>query len=164
MSTHLYSRYFLAISYPTMVNLCIIEFKLSIFMEAFMSLQRNGSKSCALINGYQEICGSRSESQGNEQLWNSGRSMNRAHGSNDERNGKVLEVDSGKPHFTLKRRNLSYSTGSDLYSKSLNSTKESTSLQSAQSPCCEVQSHSYSSQNKNQNRIETDRSSSLAKR
>lgn len=112
-------------------------------------LKINGSKSCALINGYQEICGSRSESQGNEQLWNSGRSMNRAHGSNDERNGKVLEVDSGKPHFTLKRRNLSYSTGSDLYSKSLNSTKESTSLQSAQSPCCEVQCHSYSSQKVN---------------
>ena len=40
-------------------------------------------------------------------------------------------------------------TGSDLYSKSLNSTKESTSLQSAQSPCCEVQSHSYSSQKVN---------------
>ncbi|KHN34427.1 hypothetical protein glysoja_016755 [Glycine soja] len=113
-------------------------------------LKRNGSKSCVQINGYQEMCGSRSESQVNEQSWNSGRSLNRTYSSNDERNDRVLEVDSGKPHFTIKRRNLSFSTGSDLYSKSLNSTKESTSLQSGQSSCCEVQSHSYTSQKVNE--------------
>ncbi|RDX72071.1 Protein IQ-DOMAIN 31, partial [Mucuna pruriens] len=113
-------------------------------------LKRNGSKSCVQINGYQEICGSRSESQVHEQSWSSGRSLVRTYSSNDERNDRVLEIDSGKPPFTLKRRNLSYSTGSDHYSKSLNSTKESTSLQSVQSPCCEVQSYSYSSQKINE--------------
>ncbi|TKY55340.1 IQ-DOMAIN 14 [Spatholobus suberectus] len=102
-------------------------------------LKRNGSKSCVQINGYQEICGNRSESQVHEQSWSSGRSLTRTYSSNDE--SRVLEIDSGKPHFTLKRRNLSYSMGSDHYSKSLNSTKESTSLQSGQSPCREVQSH-----------------------
>ncbi|KAK7346604.1 hypothetical protein VNO80_21127 [Phaseolus coccineus] len=112
-------------------------------------LKRNGSKSCVQINGYQEICGSRSENQVTELSWNTARSLIRTYSSNDERNDRVLEVDSGKPHFT-KRRNLSYSTGSDHYSKSLNSTKESTSLQSGQSPCGEVQSYSYSSQKVNE--------------
>ncbi|KAL9326626.1 hypothetical protein ACSQ67_007271 [Phaseolus vulgaris] len=112
-------------------------------------LKRNGSKSCVQINGYQEICGSRSENQVTEISWNTARSLIRTYSSNDERNDRVLEVDSGKPHFP-KRRNLSYSTGSDHYSKSLNSTKESTSLQSGQSPCGEVQSYSYSSQKVNE--------------
>ncbi|XP_020227024.1 uncharacterized protein LOC109808431 [Cajanus cajan] len=111
-------------------------------------LKRNGSKSCIQITGYQEICGTRSESQVHEHSWSSGRSLIRTYSSSDERNDKVLEIDSGKPHFTLKRRNLSYSTGFDHYSKSLNSTKESTSLQSGQSQCCEVQS--YSSQKINE--------------
>ncbi|WVZ09613.1 hypothetical protein V8G54_014143 [Vigna mungo] len=111
--------------------------------------KRNGSKSCVQINGYQEISGSRLENQVTEQPWSSGRSLIRTYSSNDERNDRVLEVDSGKPHFT-KRRNLSYSTVSDHYSKSLNSTKESTSLQSGQSPCGEVQSYSYSSQKVNE--------------
>ncbi|KAK7389214.1 hypothetical protein VNO78_24050 [Psophocarpus tetragonolobus] len=116
-------------------------------------LKRIGSKSCIHINGYQEICGSgsiRSESQVNEQSCNSGRSLIRTYSSNDERNDRVLEIDSGKPNFTLKRRNLSYSTGCDHYSKSLNSLKESTSLQSGQSPSCEVQSYSYCSQKVNE--------------
>lgn len=104
-------------------------------------LKRNGTKSCVLISGYQEMSGSRSEGQVHEQSCNSGKSLLRTCSSNDERNDRVLEIDSGKPHFTLKRRHLSYSAASDHYSKSLNSTKESTS-------CCEVQS--YSSQKVNQ--------------
>ncbi|KAK7265547.1 hypothetical protein RJT34_33167 [Clitoria ternatea] len=92
--------------------------------------KRNGSKSCPPTNGNQEICGSRS--------------LIRTYSSNDERNDRILEIDSGKPHLQSKRRNLFFSTshslGSDHYSKSLNSTsKESTSLQSGQSPCCEVE-------------------------
>ncbi|XP_027335783.1 protein IQ-DOMAIN 14-like [Abrus precatorius] len=115
-------------------------------------LKRNGSKSCVQINGNQEICWNRSESQVHEPSWNQGSSLIRAYSSNDERNDRILEIDSGKPHSTPKRRNLSFSNsnalGSDHYSKSLNSTKESTSLQSVQSPYCEVQS--YSSQKINE--------------
>ncbi|KAK7330632.1 hypothetical protein VNO77_24830 [Canavalia gladiata] len=115
-------------------------------------LKRNGSKSCVQINGNQELCGSRSEGQVYEQSWNQGRSLIRTYSSNDERNDRILEIDSGKPHSTPKRRNLSFSAsyglGSDNNSKSLNSTKESTSFQSGQSPCCEVQS--YTSQKINE--------------
>ncbi|TKY68900.1 hypothetical protein E2542_SST05163 [Spatholobus suberectus] len=67
------------------------------------------------INGYQEICGNRSESQVHEQSWNSRRSLIRNYSSNNERPERILEIDFGKPHFTLEHINLSYFTGSDHY-------------------------------------------------
>ncbi|XP_061364221.1 protein IQ-DOMAIN 22-like [Gastrolobium bilobum] len=109
-------------------------------------LKRNGSKSCLLINGNQEKHGNRPASQVDEQSWNQGRSLMRTCSTNDEKSDRILEIDSGKPHFTSRRRNLFHSTshalGSDHLSKSLTTSKESTSLQSGQSPSCEVQSYS----------------------
>ncbi|KAJ1398090.1 IQ motif, EF-hand binding site [Sesbania bispinosa] len=101
-------------------------------------LKRNCSKSCVLTNGNQE-------SQLDEQSWNKIRSLTRTYSRNDEKSDRILEIDSGKPHFTSKRRSLFYSTsdafGSDhYYSNSLTTTtKESTS---GQSLSCEVQSNS----------------------
>lgn len=47
---------------------------------------------------------------------------------NDEKSDRILEIDFGNPQVASKRRNLFFST------------KDSTSLQSGQTPSCEVQS------------------------
>lgn len=68
----------------------------------------------------------------------------------DETSVRILEIDSGKPHITSKRRNLFHSTSQVLvpdhyYSQILTPTKDSTSYQSGQtqSPSsCEVHENS----------------------
>lgn len=96
--------------------------------------KRNGSKSCVLLSGNEQ-------GQLDEQSWKKVRSLVRTYARNEEKGDRMLEIDSGKPHFTSKRRNLSYSNSEPLgsehcYSKSLTTTKSS-----EHSSSCEVQSH-----------------------
>jgi hypothetical protein len=62
----------------------------------------------------------------------------------DDKSDKILEIDTGKPHITPKRRNLFHSSHlslSDQYSHSFTTTKDSTAHQTVPSPSsCEVQS------------------------
>ncbi|KAJ6714507.1 IQ-DOMAIN 5-RELATED [Salix viminalis] len=63
----------------------------------------------------------------------------------DDQSDKILEIDTGKPHVTLKRRNLFHSShlslSADQYSHSFSTTKDSTAHQTVPSPSsCEVQS------------------------
>ncbi|KAK7253027.1 hypothetical protein RIF29_37412 [Crotalaria pallida] len=103
---------------------------------------RNGSKSNVQINGNQDKCGNRSNTSSvEEQSWNQQRSWTRTCSMDDERGIKILEIDSGKPYISSKRKNLFYSTSQPLvwdhYSQSLTTTKDS--CQSVSS--CEVQSY-----------------------
>ncbi|PON58353.1 IQ motif, EF-hand binding site [Parasponia andersonii] len=52
--------------------------------------------------------------------------------TNDEKSDRVLEIDNGKPHVTIKRRNLFHS--SDLNSHSFTTSKDSTSHLTVPSP------------------------------
>lgn len=67
-------------------------------------------------------------------------------GMEDEKTDKILEIDTGKPHFIPRRRNLFHSThlsvmASDQYSHSFTTSKDSTAHQTVPSPSsCEVQS------------------------
>ncbi|XP_061337272.1 protein IQ-DOMAIN 22-like [Gastrolobium bilobum] len=108
-------------------------------------LKRNGSKSRVQINGNHEKCVNRSDSRVDEQPLNQRRSWIRTCSMDDDRSFRVLEMDSGKPHITSKRRNLFYSYSqalvSDHQSQSWTTTKDSTSNQSGQSLSpCEVRS------------------------
>lgn len=82
----------------------------------------------------------------NEQLWNHRRSWLGTCSMDDETSIKILEIDSGKPHITSKRRNLFHSASQVLipdhyYSQILTPTKDSTSY--TQSPSsCEVHENS----------------------
>lgn len=63
----------------------------------------------------------------------------------DDKSDKILEIDTGKPHITPKRRNLFHSShlslSADQYSHSFTTTKDSTAHQTVPSPSsCEVQS------------------------
>ncbi|KAL7182962.1 hypothetical protein ACSBR1_041615 [Camellia fascicularis] len=63
----------------------------------------------------------------------------------DEKSDKILEVDTGKPHFAPKRKNLyqssHHASASDQYSHSFSASKDSTTHQTVPSPSsCEVQS------------------------
>ncbi|KAJ0105967.1 hypothetical protein Patl1_18692 [Pistacia atlantica] len=65
--------------------------------------------------------------------------------TDDEKSDKVLEIDTGKPHFTPKRRHLFHSShlavASDQYSHSFTTSKDSTTHQTVPSQSsCEVQS------------------------
>ncbi|KAJ7010723.1 hypothetical protein D5086_000967 [Populus alba] len=65
----------------------------------------------------------------------------------DDKSDKILEIDTGKPHITPKRRNLFHSShlslSADQYSHSFTTTKDSTAHQTVPSPSsCEVQSSS----------------------
>ncbi|XWS48962.1 hypothetical protein CRYUN_Cryun13aG0122400 [Craigia yunnanensis] len=109
-------------------------------------LKRNGSKSSgrALDNHEKTHPGwNQSDRRINEQSWGQRVHSTRIGPMDDEKNDKILEVDTGKPHFTSKRRNLFHSThlalNSDLYSCSFTNSKDS--HQTAPSPSSgEVQS------------------------
>lgn len=63
----------------------------------------------------------------------------------DDKSDKILEIDTGKPRITPKRRNLFHSShlslSADQYSHSFTTTKDSTAHQTVPSPSsCEVQS------------------------
>uniref|UniRef100_A0A2N9H0M0 DUF4005 domain-containing protein n=1 Tax=Fagus sylvatica TaxID=28930 RepID=A0A2N9H0M0_FAGSY len=65
--------------------------------------------------------------------------------TDDEKSDKILEIDSGKPYFTPKRKNAFHSTHhvltSDQCSHSITTSKDSTAHQTVPSPSsCEVQS------------------------
>ncbi|CAJ2664190.1 protein IQ-DOMAIN 22 isoform X2 [Trifolium pratense] len=99
------------------------------------ALKRNGSKSCLPISG------NLSENQLDEQSWNRVRSLIRNYSRSDEKHDRIVEIDPGKQHMTVKRRNLFHSisdTDHYYYSQNLTPTK---SHQSGESQSCEVQSY-----------------------
>ncbi|KAI5417315.1 hypothetical protein KIW84_042064, partial [Lathyrus oleraceus] len=101
-------------------------------------LKRNGSKSCLSFSS------NISENQIDEQSWNRVKSLIRSYSRSDEKNERIVEIDSGKQHIISKRRNLFHSisdTDHYYYSQNLTPTKESKSHQSSQSQSCEVQSY-----------------------
>ncbi|MED6119171.1 IQ-domain [Stylosanthes scabra] len=91
-------------------------------------LKRNGSKS-RVHTGTPELYAKE------EQFRTQRRSWTRACSMHDERSGRILEIDSGKPHKNSRRRNLFDSSSqplvSDHYRQSFTSTRDSTSHQSA---------------------------------
>ncbi|XP_012567389.1 protein IQ-DOMAIN 22 isoform X2 [Cicer arietinum] len=109
----------------------------SVKYEHSPALKRNGSKSCLPISG------NISETHLDEQSWNRVRSLIRTYSRSEEKADRIVEIDSGKQHFTSKHRNLFYSTSDTdhYYSQSLTPTKDSKSHQSGQSLSCEVQSY-----------------------
>ncbi|MED6194787.1 IQ-domain [Stylosanthes scabra] len=97
-------------------------------------LKRNGSKS---RGGTPEIYAKDEQSRTQRRSWTRACSMD------DERSGRILEIDSGKPHMNSRRRNLFDSSSqplvSDHYRQSFTSTRDSTSHQSAHNPyLCEA--------------------------
>ncbi|BFG31651.1 hypothetical protein CerSpe_179250 [Prunus speciosa] len=88
----------------------------------------------------------RSRSTKLEQFSTLRRNSSRSYGTtDDEKNDRVLEIDTGKPYIATKRRNLFHSThlalASDQHSHSFTTSKDSTSHQTLPSPSsCEVQS------------------------
>ncbi|XWS61821.1 hypothetical protein CRYUN_Cryun07bG0158200 [Craigia yunnanensis] len=109
-------------------------------------LKRNGSKSSGrALDNHEKIQPGRNQSDRwiDEQSWDQRAHSTRIGPMDDEKNDKILEVDTGKPRFTSKRRNLFHSTrlalNSDLCSCSFTNSKDS--HQSAPSPSSgEVQS------------------------
>ncbi|KAL6348877.1 hypothetical protein AAG906_033533 [Vitis piasezkii] len=80
-----------------------------------------------------------------EGSWDQQGSSIRAGPTDDEKSDKILEIDTGKPNFTPKRRNLFQSShhgvASDQISHSFTTSKDSTTHQTVPSPSsCEVQS------------------------
>ncbi|KAL0293013.1 UNVERIFIED_CONTAM: protein IQ-DOMAIN 20 [Sesamum radiatum] len=113
-----------------------------------MMLKRNGSRS----NGNSiydpeksQLSRHRMERRTGERSWEQG-SFTRIVPMDDERTDKILEVDTGKPHVTPKRRSIFRSShlshSSDQYSQSFSTSKDSTARQTtALSPLSgEVQS------------------------
>lgn len=99
------------------------------------------------MNGNQEKCWGTTDSWVDEKSWNRQRSSVRTC-VHDDRNVRTMEMDSGKPHSTPKRRprNLFQSSNalaSDYYSQSLTTTKDSTTHHSGPTDSCEVE-QSYS--------------------
>ncbi|XVF10662.1 hypothetical protein REPUB_Repub07fG0201700 [Reevesia pubescens] len=111
-------------------------------------LKRNGPKSSRrTLDSHEKIHlgWNRSDHQVDEQSWDQQVHSTRIGPMDDEKNDKILEVDTGKPHFTSKCRNLFHSThlalNSDLYSCSFTNSRDS--HQTAPSPSSgEVQSSS----------------------
>lgn len=106
-----------------------------------LQMQRNGSKSNRRLIGNQDearISWNRSESRKDGCSTKTGT-------TDDEKSDKILEIDSGKPHFTTKRKNVLHSShhvlASDQCSHSFTTSKDSTAHQTVPSPSsCEVQS------------------------
>ncbi|XVF13191.1 hypothetical protein REPUB_Repub08aG0186800 [Reevesia pubescens] len=109
-------------------------------------LKRNGSKSSGrTFDDHEKIppVWNRSDRRIDAQSWDQRVHSTRIVSMDDEKNDKILEVDTVKPHFTSKRRNLFHSThlalNSDLYSCSFTNSRDS--HQTAPSPSSgEVQS------------------------
>ncbi|KAM5572575.1 protein IQ-DOMAIN 22 [Rosa sericea] len=101
-------------------------------------LRRNSSRSNGRIIGGHDRAHS-------ERSWEQPGSAVKNGTPEDEKNDRVLEIDTGKPHIAAKRRNLFHSThlavASDQYSHSFTTSKDSTTHQTLPSPSsCEVQS------------------------
>ncbi|XP_050376687.1 protein IQ-DOMAIN 22 [Argentina anserina] len=98
-------------------------------------LRRNSSRSTGRIIGDHDRAHS-------DRSWEQPGSAVKNGTPEDEKNDKVLEIDTGKPHIAAKRRNLFQSAfASDQYSHSFTTSKDSTSHQTLpSSSSCEVQS------------------------
>ncbi|KAJ7952365.1 Protein IQ-DOMAIN like [Quillaja saponaria] len=109
-------------------------------------LMRNSLKYHGRGVGNQEKCWNKSEGGIHEQSRNQQRSSMKTGSTDDDKSDKILEIDTGKSHFTPKRRNLFHSTQHDQFSEqhshSFTTSKESTAHQSGRSLSCEVQSFS----------------------
>ncbi|XP_050227738.1 protein IQ-DOMAIN 22 isoform X2 [Mercurialis annua] len=110
-------------------------------------LKRIGSKSNGRAIGDEDkalLSFNWSERRMEERSWEQRVSAGRSGSIDDEKADKILEIDTGKPHFTPKRRNLLQSLHtftSDQYSNSFTNSKESTAHQTVPSPLSgEVQS------------------------
>ncbi|KAK8584277.1 hypothetical protein V6N13_109667 [Hibiscus sabdariffa] len=106
----------------------------SIRYEQSPMLKRNGSRlSGRTLDNYEQI---------DEELWGQLVHSTRICPMDDEKNDRILEVDTGKPHHSSKWGNLFHSThlafSSDLYGCSF--TDSGDSHQTAPTPLCEVQS------------------------
>ncbi|KAK6274796.1 hypothetical protein POUND7_004505 [Theobroma cacao] len=109
-------------------------------------LKRSGSKSRGrTLDNHEKIPlgWNRSDRRIDEQSWDQQVHSTRVGPMDDEKDDKILEVDTGKPQFSSKRRNLFHSThlalNSDLYSCSFTNSRDS--HQTAPSPSSgEVQS------------------------
>ncbi|GMI76310.1 IQ-domain 22 [Hibiscus trionum] len=96
-------------------------------------LKRNGSRlSGRTLDNYEQI---------DEQLWDQRVHSTRIGPMDDEKNDRILEVDTGKPRFASKCRNLFHSThlafSSDLYGCSFTNSRD---LHQTAPTLCEVQS------------------------
>lgn len=104
-------------------------------------MQRNGSKSSSKAFGEQDkanLSWSRSDSRSDERSWHHKGSLVKNGGADDEKSDRILEIDTGKPNATLKKRNLFLS---DQNSHSFTTSRDSTTHQTVPSPSsCEVQS------------------------
>lgn len=116
--------------------------------EVSSALKKNGSKSNGRVNVHHEkahVSWNWPESQMDNRSKNQKAAPTKIGAIDDERSDKILEIDTGKTHFTPKRRNLFHSShltvSSDHYSHSFTSSKDSTAHQIEPSPSsCEVQS------------------------
>ncbi|KAK4422670.1 protein IQ-DOMAIN 20 [Sesamum alatum] len=116
--------------------------------EQHMMLKRNGSRSNSNSISDPEkshLSHHRMDRRTGERSWEQG-SFTRIVPMDDERTDRILEVDTGKPHVTPKRRSIFHSShlshSSDQYSQSFSTSKDSTARQTtALSPLSgEVQS------------------------
>ncbi|KDP25495.1 hypothetical protein JCGZ_20651 [Jatropha curcas] len=111
-------------------------------------LKRTGSRStCRAISDEDKthLSFNWSERCMDDRSWEQRVPWTRSSPMDDEKSDKILEIDTGKPHFTPKRRNLFHSShhalGSDQYSHSFTTSKDSTTHQTVPSPSSgEVQS------------------------
>lgn len=111
-------------------------------------LKKNGSKSNGRVNGDHDkahVSWSWPERQMDNRSKNQKTPSTKIGATDDEKSDKILEIDTGKPHFTPKRRNLFHSShltvSSEQCSHSFTTSKDSTAHQTEPSPSsCEVQS------------------------
>jgi hypothetical protein len=111
-----------------------IRFDVPLAHMTSLQMQRNGSKSNARLIGDLDkahLGWNRSDSRRDERSSDQRGCSTRTGTTDDEKNDKILEVDSGKPHFT-KRKNLFNSShhvlASDQYSHSFTTSKDSTTI------------------------------------
>ena len=112
-----------------------------------LHLQRTGSKCKGRAIGDLDVAHlslNWSERRMDDQTWDHQVPLAGTGTIDDDKSDKILEIDTGKPHITPKRRNLFHSSHlslSDQYSHSFTTTKDSTAHQTVPSPSsCEVQS------------------------
>ncbi|KAF5478319.1 hypothetical protein F2P56_004886 [Juglans regia] len=111
-------------------------------------LKRNGSRPNGQLLGDQDkahLGWNRSDSRREERSWDQRGCSIRTGTLDDEKSDKILEIDTGKSHFTTKHKNLFHSSHhvlvSDQHSHSFTTSKDSTAHQTVPSPSSfEVQS------------------------
>ncbi|GAV68918.1 IQ domain-containing protein/DUF4005 domain-containing protein [Cephalotus follicularis] len=125
----------------------VIRSKSSKYEQSYM-LKRNWSKSNGRVINDQDkghLGWNSSDCQMDERSWDQRVPSTRINPTDDEKSDKILEIDTGKPYFAPKRRNIFHSSHltlvSDQYSGSFTTSKDSTTHQTNPSPSSgEVQS------------------------